>query len=241
MQFISEVYWDRGAREVNEDSLSLQQVSIRGEKVVFALVCDGIGGLEQGETASGFVAERMTEWFYTEGLRMLRKKRGMGKIKRAGLRALFGCNEVMGAYGERIGSKMGTTVTMLLAVGKKYLFWHSGDSRLYRVEQGIRRGKIRQLTEDHAVNGHTLVRCIGSFPWKEPDAAGGRLKKNQVLLLCTDGFRNRVPEEKMAEALQPSFLASQEQLGARLRELARLGKRLGETDNISAVAVKCLL
>ena len=61
MQFISEVYWDRGAREVNEDSLSLQQVSIRGKKVVFALVCDGIGGLEQGETASGFVAERMTE------------------------------------------------------------------------------------------------------------------------------------------------------------------------------------
>ena len=53
MQFLSEIYWDRGARESNQDSVSLQQVSIRGKRAVMALVCDGIGGLEQGEIASG--------------------------------------------------------------------------------------------------------------------------------------------------------------------------------------------
>lgn len=238
MQFISEVYWDKGARCVNQDSISFQQVSIRGRKVIFALICDGIGGLEQGEVASGFVAERMTEWFYTEGVRMLRKKKGKKKIERAGLRALYGCNEEMMAYGKRQGVKMGTAVTMLLVYGKRYLLWHSGDTRLYRVHTGFRKVRVRQMTKDHTMDNHTLVRCIGSFAWKEPDVLGGRMKKNYVLLLCTDGFRNRVSEGKMGEALQPSFLISQEQMEMRLRELAAYGKRHGETDNISAVVVK---
>ena len=41
--------------------------------MVFALICDGIGGLDGGEIASGFVAERMTEWFYKEALNLLKK------------------------------------------------------------------------------------------------------------------------------------------------------------------------
>ena len=239
MKFISEVYWDKGGRSVNQDSLSLQQVSIRGKRVVFALVCDGIGGLQQGEEASGFVAERMTEWFYTEAIRMLRKKKGRKKIGRAGLRALRECNGEMEAYGKRHGMKMGTAVTMLLISKERYLAWHSGDTRLYLVNPGRGKRRIKQMTKDHTVDDHTLIRCVGSFPWKEPDVSGGRLKRNCVLLLCTDGFRNRVPEEKIKEALQPTFLISQEQMGSRLRELSAYGKRNGETDNSSAVVVKC--
>ncbi len=239
MKVISEVYWDKGGRTVNQDSVSLQQVSIRGKRAVFALVCDGIGGLQQGEEASGFVAERMTEWFYTEAIRMLRKKKGRKKIGRAGLRALYGCNGEMGTYAGRCGIKMGTAVTMVLISGGRYLSWHSGDTRLYRVNPGRGRKRMKQLTADHTADYRTLVRCVGSFPWKEPDVSGGRLKRNCVLLLCTDGFRNRVPEEKIGEALQPSFLISQEQMGKRLRELSAYGKRNGETDNRSAVVIKC--
>lgn len=239
MKFVSEVYWDKGERGVNQDSVSLQQVSIRGKRAVFALVCDGIGGLQQGEEASGFVAERMTEWFYTEAVGMLRKKKSRKKIGRAGLRALYGCNGELEAYGKRRGIKTGTAMTMLLISKERYLVWHSGDTRLYRVDSGRgRQIKIKQLTKDHTADNHTLIRCIGSFPWKEPDVSGGRLKRNCVLLLCTDGFRNRVPEEKIGEVLQPAFLISQEQMGKRLRELAGYGKRNGETDNISAIAMK---
>ena len=49
MRFISDAYWDRGMRDGNQDSISLQEVRMKGKMVVFALVCDGIGGLEQGE------------------------------------------------------------------------------------------------------------------------------------------------------------------------------------------------
>ncbi len=238
MHFLSEVYWDKGAGDVNQDSVSLQEVGICREKVVFALVCDGIGGLAQGETASGFVAERMTEWFYTEGIPMLRKKRGRKKLGRAGLRALYGCNGEMNAYAGQRGMKFGTTVTMLLLQGKQYILWHSGDTRMYRIFAGLRGVGMKRLTTDHTVDNRTLVRCIGSFPWKEPDVRFGRIGRKDVLLLCSDGFRNRITEEKIKEALHPSFLISREQMGMRLRELAGYVKRHGETDNISAVVLK---
>ena len=239
MQFLSEVYWDRGAGAVNQDSVSFQQVSIRREKVMFALICDGIGGLAQGETASGFVAERMTEWFYTEAIRMMKQKKGRKKLARAGLRALYGCNEDMQTYGKRRGMKFGTTVTMLLVQGKRYVLWHSGDTRMYRIAAGIRGTvKIKRLTKDHTEDNRTLIRCIGSFPWKEPDVRCGKIKKRDILLLCSDGFRNRIPEEKIGEALNPLFVVSQEQMGMRLKEIAGYAKRHGERDNISAVAVK---
>ena len=257
MQVISEVYWDRGAREMNQDSVSFQQVGIRREKVILALVFYGIGGLEHGETASGVLTERMTEWFYNECIGMLRRKKGRKKIERAGLRALYACHEEMKAYGQRQGSKLGTTATILLVQGRKYLFWHSGDTRIYRISSRMWTGRrwmrwtgsrkkrmpdrgfrIKRLTLDHTADPHTLVRCVGSFPWKEPDVQQGRLRKKDVLLLCSDGFRSRVPEEKIGEALQPRFLSSQEQMGLRLKELADYVKRRGEKDNISAVAVK---
>ena len=83
MRFLSEVYWDKGGRCVNQDSISLQEVRMKGEKVVFALICDGIGGLDGGEIASGFVAERMTEWFYKEALNLLRRHKGRKKIEKS--------------------------------------------------------------------------------------------------------------------------------------------------------------
>ena len=239
MQFLSEVYWDRGAGAVNQDSVSLQQVSIRGEKVMFALICDGIGGLAKGEMASGFVAERMTEWFYMEAVRMLKRKKGRKKLVRAGLRALYGCNEDMNIYGKRQGMKFGTTVTMLIMQEKQYVLWHSGDTRMYRIAAGIRGNvKIKQLTADHTADNRTLIRCVGSFSWKEPDIQWGKMKKKDILLLCSDGFRNRMPEEKIGETLHPLFIVSQEQMGMRLKEIAGYAKRHGERDNISAIAVK---
>ena len=52
---MSGVYWDRGRRCVNQDSLTLQQALTRRGRMVLAAVSDGIGGLSEGENASGFI------------------------------------------------------------------------------------------------------------------------------------------------------------------------------------------
>lgn len=235
MRFISDVYWDVGKRETNQDSVSLQEVSVKGRKVVFALVCDGIGGLEGGETASGFVAEKMTEWFYREALIMLKRHKGRRKIENAGLRILYGCNEEMMQEGKKKGIKFGTTVTALLLSGRHYFLWHSGDTRAYRMKG---KGRLKRLTEDHIENAHTLIRCIGSFPWKRPDVKSGCFIGKCTFLLCSDGFRNRADEKRIEELLLPETIQRREQIYKRLKEMAEYVKRKGERDNISAVAIK---
>lgn len=63
MKIVSEIYWDRGKREKNQDSVLLEQViTVRG-RILLAAVCDGIGGLSEGETASGFILEKLPQRF----------------------------------------------------------------------------------------------------------------------------------------------------------------------------------
>lgn len=238
MKFISEVYWDRGGRGLNEDSVSLQEVRIRGEKVVFALVCDGIGGLADGERASGFVAERMTEWFYREALMMIKRHKGKKKIERSGLRALYRCNEEMSCFGEEKNIKFGTTAVALLLKGRHYFLWHSGDGRAYWIKGGWFGRKIKRLTQDHVLENGMLIRCIGSFSWKKPDVKRGVVFGKGVFLLCSDGFRNRITEEKIGEALLPEQLFTRGQISRRLKEIAEYVKKNGEQDNISAIVIR---
>lgn len=245
MKFIAEVYWDRGSREVNQDSISLQEVSAGGKRVLFAAVCDGIGGLWQGETASGFVTERMTEWFYKEALPMLEKGKSRKKIVNAGLRVLNDCNEELGQFAGREDKKLGTTVTAVLIKESRFCFWHSGDTRLYRIGRSFgarvgRKGRkpLIRLTSDHTADARTLIQCIGCFAWKRPDVGHGILKKGETLLICSDGFRNRISEAKIGEALQGKELDTREVFEVRLREIAEYVKRHGEKDNISAVVIR---
>ena len=239
MEFISEVYWDKGGRCVNQDSVSLQEVWVKGEKVVFALICDGIGGLENGEAASGFVAERMTEWFYKEAVILLKRHKSRKRIEKSGLRMLYSCNGELLRFGKEKGIKLGTTVTALLLTGRRFFLWHSGDTRAYRIVMGRRHsGKMKQLTRDHTMDNHTLLQCIGSFEWKKPQVKSGYFMKKSTMLLCSDGLRNKLEEEKMMEAMLPGLLNGREQIYRRLKEMTEYAKRHGENDNISAVAVR---
>ena len=235
MRFISEVYWDKGKRLLNQDSISLQEVSMKGTSVVFALLCDGIGGLWGGEIASGFVAERMTEWFYREALPMIKKGKNKSKLMKAGIRALYSCNEEMLTFAKEKQIRFGTTMTMLLIYKRKYIIWHSGDSRIYLIRNKMH---MQRLTEDHALDRHKLTKCIGSFEWQKPDAESGRIKRQTVFLICSDGFRHIISEEQIMESLMPVYIFTKEQIYIRIKEIAEYSRKKGEEDNISALVIK---
>ena len=53
MNFFQSLYTDIGIhRKSNQDSIGLFKASIDRGEVLFALVCDGMGGYENGELAS---------------------------------------------------------------------------------------------------------------------------------------------------------------------------------------------
>ena len=63
MEFFCNFIWEKGFREKNEDSLCVRQITQNGRIYLLAAVCDGIGGLSQGENASSYVVSGMITAF----------------------------------------------------------------------------------------------------------------------------------------------------------------------------------
>lgn len=192
MGWTTEYVWEKRSREINEDSLSLQQVRFGRDELVFALVSDGIGGLEAGETASGWMAEGMTRWFYEEGMRLAWKNVRGWRLKKSMNRALYRVRGKIAGMGRRKGISCGATLTLCIGRKGRYLLCHVGDSRGYRVGR-----KRKRLTRDHVDGEGYLCRAVGTMTWHPPDLREGKLKDGEALLLCTDGFdrRQRIGKE----------------------------------------------
>lgn len=255
MKYISGVYWERGSvADVNQDSLVLLQVLTAKGRILMAAVCDGMGGLVQGNTASAYVTKRLQEWFYESLLRAIRKKKPYWIIRRSLDRLVYHMQEQLSQYGEKEGMRLGTTMTVLIIWEKTYLLWHLGDSRAYRLctarggrseHRVFAAGKDRRgmsgivcLTKDHVRGRNQLTKCIGSFGYERPDFKMGVLQAGQAILLCTDGFRHYVEEAELADVLRPEQVRDGEQIARRLREIGDACMKRGERDNLSAVYVK---
>lgn len=243
MQYETGVYWCRGrVAEVNQDAVVLQQVLTRRGRVLMAAVCDGMGGLSFGEEASGFVARQLGQWFYGTLLCMIRKRKPFWVIRRSLDRFTFHIQRQMESYAAREEASMGTTMTVLLLWEKTYLLWHLGDSRAYR----LRGRRMEQLTTDHVHGAEKLTKCLGSFGYFVPEHRMGSLRKGEGFLLCTDGFRRRVSEQELGEVMRFDAAdygegARETQIERRLKEIGEACMRRGETDNLSAVYIRCTI
>lgn len=236
MKIVSGIYWDKGKRETNQDSLLLEQVVTSRGRVVLAAVSDGIGGLSEGETASGYIMETLLGNFYRQLLPLIGKGRGRRALQRSILRCFSGMNKALNEYGNSRELKLGATVSLLLIWRNHYLTAHLGDSRIYRLTA---EGKSRRLTEDHSDGRNGLTRCMGSFPYQIPDISAGRIRRKTGFLLCSDGFYHFLSPVRLREMLGPGEVALEEQIEKRLRQLSEYAIAQGERDNISALYLVC--
>lgn len=237
MDYYADVYWDRGRkRECNQDSLVLLQALTLQGRVLMAAVCDGMGGMDMGETASGYLTEELITWFYDGLLDAVGKKKPLWVIRRSIERKVYQVQHRLGIYAEKHGINLGTTMSLLVLWEKRYLLWHLGDSRIYRLYDCKRR-KIQLLTKDHTKGRNELTKCIGSFGFFIPDFKMGTIRKREAFLLCSDGFWHRVTTKEIAGALAPSQMR-EENIQRRLREIGEAAMRRGEKDNLAAVYIK---
>lgn len=236
MKILSGHYWNKGSTPgQNQDSLVLQQYLSKAGTIFLAVVCDGIGGLAEGENASGYVTEKLVEWLHYEYCRNFGNRRHIckAKLKRSIFRHFYQMNVELNQYAERRGIMLGTTVTMFLLQENQYVIAHSGDSRLY----SVRNNKSKQLTKDHCEQESVLQNCVGAGVNLRPDVQFGRLRKGQGFLLCTDGFYHFIKEKELATIFVSNDITEEEQIIRRLRELGDRAIRKGERDNLSAIYV----
>jgi len=235
-------------RDHNEDSAHMEPGS------GFFIVADGMGGHAAGEVASAMAVETVKKTL-AEALPEIAafKKSPTDGGRRALVQllqqAVLQAHQAVYQRGQTESDKqgMGTTLDVVLVAGAEAFVAHVGDSRTYLV----RDGRSSQITTDHTVaevlviEGKLtieeaqvsplrtiLVNAIGVSADVGVEMAHVTLKRNDRLLLCSDGLHDYFPvEDEIAQRL------SADKPGEALAEMVELAKTRGGHDNITGVAV----
>ena len=222
--------YEKGMRESNQDSIALQKILTKKGEVILAALCDGMGGMEEGETASGYVAEKVSCWFYEELPMLLEKHTGRKIIKRSLCRKLFHLHVDLKEYGKKKNIITGTTVSILLIIGNRYMICHLGDSVVYLLNK-----RLRRMTNIHGNAASQIHRCIGAGKFYPPDIIYGKVRRHTGFILASDGFDHMLEPSEIYCSLKDRFIKNGDWVEKRLRELARKAVQRGETDNISVI------
>jgi serine/threonine protein phosphatase PrpC len=234
--------YEAGKRARNEDALIFRSSLFAAGELVFAAVCDGMGGMEDGQDASYFCVNEMEAWYDRQLLPLIGtcglpsgEKELKAAIQSKGFGLYRQINRQLFEQMRYRGRKMGTTATMCIIYRKRYYLFHLGDSRAYLLGKFPGKFSCRQLTKDQGTE-RGLCKCLGlNKEWK-PDFRTGALEK-KGLLLCTDGFWRKYEPGVWKTCLNPVKMRDEAGMRKRLRELADYNLRMGETDNISALYV----
>lgn len=255
MKYTIAAYTDIGiCKKSNQDSLCVRRAILpEGDELVFAAVCDGMGGLSKGELASAEVIRSFGTWFDgAMGQFPSLVSRGFGAVRSQWESLIVDAHSRLLSYSRSMQLQLGTTLVAWLAVGGRYLMVNVGDSRLYE-----HNGQLCQVSQDHSLVarevalGHiteeqalhhpqrnVLLQCLGAGSDLSPLFREGRVSSGALYLLCTDGFVHKVCRTELEQDLLPMRLGSKESMTDALRDITEQCKARGETDNITAVLVK---
>jgi protein phosphatase len=185
------------------------------------LVADGMGGHEAGEVASAVAVEAVEEFLLNTLQRFTDLQAGEAQ---SALEELKGA--VLHAEARLVGEAakrpewrgMGTTLTLALAVNWMLLIAHAGDSRCYVLSDG----RLYQVTRDHTLIGelvrqgvlppggaarhpcrHVVINILGGGgPGVRVELHRLDLHPDDVVLLCSDGLTEMVPDDRIAVILR---------------------------------------
>ena len=191
-------------REVNQDYVYVTDQPI-GPFANLLVVADGMGGHKAGDFASKYTVNVLKEEIENTSLK--EPEEILRNVVSVANRKLI---EVAATDIKLEG--MGTTLVAATVVG------NVGDSRLYLIND-----KIRQLSKDHSLveemvrlggikaeearnhpDKNIITRAIGVKEDVEADIYEYRLKKGDVILMCTDGLSNMVEDEDMFDIVKGS-------------------------------------
>ena len=175
------------------------------------IVADGMGGHNAGDYASKFVVQVL--------------KKELAKSREDGPRAMLK-KAIASANHQLIAESktdaklegMGTTLVAATVIEHTLYFANVGDSRLYLLND-----EIRQLSKDHSLvqemvrlgglnaeeakhhpDKNIITRAIGVKEDIEIDFFEYRLKKGDIILMCTDGLSNMVEDEEIFQIVRSS-------------------------------------
>ena len=239
-------FTDQGLhREYNQDHIGFDQ------ELGIAVLADGMGGHKAGEVAAQmavkFVLEKLQNRLMQETSVSITSSQLLEFVSHtisSSNAEIFRASETVEAY-----QGMGTTIVTAMVIWAQLYAGHVGDSRLYL----YRNRTVTLVTKDHSLvqdlidRGfyterearsanvcHVVTLALGTRSDVEVDVIELQLQANNLLLPCSDGLTDMVPEWEIAETISDSV--ADPSLAA--RKLISLANKYGGKDNISVILMQ---
>lgn len=234
-------------RTNNEDSMGSfvpkSRQEARSHGYLFA-VADGVGGMDLGEVASATAIKVVTEEF----------AQAQAGSMLAGLLPRLVQHANAAVHDQRMereyrGKQMATTLVACALRHDQAVISHVGDSRCYLVRSGI----ARQITEDHTLvnqqrklglisaediaesqSRHVLIKSLGPELFVAPDTNSITVQPGDILVLCSDGLHDELPEPELARIVSQS----RKDIGEIASELVARAVEVDGNDNTTAQVIR---
>lgn len=239
-------------KSTNQDSLSVKIMNTNQGRMAFAILCDGMGGLDKGEVASASVIRAFDNWVINDLPALCNAPIEDYVLRSQWERIITEQNRTIKSYGARQGVRLGTTAVVMLLTENRYYILNVGDSRAYELTDTIRQLTTDQtfvarevalgnMTEEQAEQDErrsVLLQCVGASDEVYPEMTFGETKANAVYMLCSDGFRHEITAAEIFEKLRPEMLMDNNMMNVNVTSLIELNKLRQERDNISVAMVR---
>lgn len=244
-------YMEQGNRKYQQDAVYVSAtgtVPLFGNKMVrvLAVVCDGMGGMEDGGKASRTAVQMLGKDFarIKDDPRIPLPAFLLSEVQRI--------DRLIYHYS---GGASGTTI-VAAAVENDRLYWISaGDSRMYL----LRQGRLERQTQDHNYMFHLMQmgmtieearaqkgsEALISFLGIGNISSAGlisrnlrpiQLRVNDILLLCSDGITKTIPDGQIREILMSQASGVGQKAQALVQTATRKNTR--SQDNTSALVLE---
>lgn len=229
-------------RHENQDTFAVEQ----GEKLLIAVVCDGMGGAEGGQIASSLAVET----FMKEIRALLRADMTAGQLRELASFCVAKANTAVyqRALQDPAYQGMGTTLVSAVAGERDAVICNIGDSRAYLIHNG----EMMRITHDHSVvqtlvengditaeearthpNRNLIIRALGPDETTLCDAFDVSFAHGDKILLCTDGLVVTATDEEICR-----IVCADKRAEEKLDDLIALAKAQGAPDNVTAVLIE---
>ena len=232
-----------GGRKENQDSAGIKDTPL-GYLVV---VCDGMGGMQGGSTASQLAVRTILETVASAD------KESDPSITL--IKAIENANMAIIEEGQKKPELqgMGTTVTALLLTPYSAITAHMGDSRIYQLRNGkkvfrtfdhsmvFEMVKKKVISEEQArlsAQSNVIMKALGIKPEIEVETVERPYLKGDRFILCSDGFWGAMPEDDFIRHLSEKNTIDKI-LESTANVVESIGRNSGgEYDNLTAAILE---
>lgn len=229
-----------GGRKENQDSYGGLSI----DSAVLLTVCDGMGGMAGGQTASRIAV--------TEIIQNLAEKKEGQTWEDAIRYSVEAANAAIyrRAMDEPKLRGMGTTATVLVITDKAAYLTHIGDSRIYQLRKGkkvfrtfdhsrvfemVEQGMMTEEQARQSSFSNVITRALGIRPAVDMTIEKIPYKKNDRFILCCDGIWNTEAEPDMLKMFL-SEVNTEKAIGIITEKVDAIGhENGGEHDNLTII------